>query len=475
MSAGVGTVMASETDTPFKLTRDWPYLSLALPQMWLYVMLRALGSTSGAASPVAFYAAEALALLAALLIFRNQTGPGKTHVCTPALAWPCSVAAALCPALACLFAETSVPVVVIAQLIGGAGLAWSYLAYFQTCSGLPTRRAIWCLLLAFAAVPALRLPLDLLPLLPACLIVIVCLPLFAALVCHAMRKAARDESTSARSAIEDVRTTSGILPLLMQAVAFGFVMGLFRIDASGAQDSPTLALVLFGAKLAFPLIVLLATERLWQRVSMATICQTALALITVTLVVGMNLPQLPAVMFGVFDFARYVMVVLVFLSATSLARRYRSVHSVAVLAGAMGTYVAALAIGLAISRLAGFTQAISATVALDVVCVLMVVILVAGNIGSDTDARLFSDGSAENAPAETGDIMDARCDKLATCRHLAPREVEVMKLICRGRSKRYIAEQLALSENTVRGYAKTLYAKLDIHSRQELLTLLGID
>ena len=49
-----------------------------------------------------------------------------------------------------------------------------------------------------------------------------------------------------------------------------------------------------------------------------------------------------------------------------------------------------------------------------------------------------------------------------------------MRLICRGRSKRYIAEHMALSENTVRGYAKTLYAKLDVHSREELLDLLDL-
>ena len=68
-----------------------------------------------------------------------------------------------------------------------------------------------------------------------------------------------------------------------------------------------------------------------------------------------------------------------------------------------------------------------------------------------------------------------RCDAVAERYGLSKRELETMQLVCKGRSKRYIAEQLALSENTVRGYAKTLYAKLDVHSRQELLDLLGID
>ena len=44
-------------------------------------------------------------------------------------------------------------------------------------------------------------------------------------------------------------------------------------------------------------------------------------------------------------------------------------------------------------------------------------------------------------------------------------------LIVQGRSKAYIASLLYLSENTVRTHTKTLYAKLDVHSKQELIDL----
>lgn len=39
----------------------------------------------------------------------------------------------------------------------------------------------------------------------------------------------------------------------------------------------------------------------------------------------------------------------------------------------------------------------------------------------------------------------------------------------RGRSKAYIADAFFISENTVRGHVKRLYAKLDVHSKQELV------
>lgn len=55
---------------------------------------------------------------------------------------------------------------------------------------------------------------------------------------------------------------------------------------------------------------------------------------------------------------------------------------------------------------------------------------------------------------------------------LSARETEVMELIARGNTVARIAEQLIVSENTIRTHSKRIYAKLDIHKRQELLELI---
>lgn len=73
------------------------------------------------------------------------------------------------------------------------------------------------------------------------------------------------------------------------------------------------------------------------------------------------------------------------------------------------------------------------------------------------DLQLFAEGSSDDIPLRDFDKIDVRCDVLGLEHHLTNRELETMKLICKGRSKRYIAEHLMLSENTVRGYAKALY------------------
>lgn len=52
---------------------------------------------------------------------------------------------------------------------------------------------------------------------------------------------------------------------------------------------------------------------------------------------------------------------------------------------------------------------------------------------------------------------------------LSDREMEVLVPLTQGRSKSYIAAMLFISENTVRAHVKRIYAKLDVHNKQELL------
>ena len=54
---------------------------------------------------------------------------------------------------------------------------------------------------------------------------------------------------------------------------------------------------------------------------------------------------------------------------------------------------------------------------------------------------------------------------------LSEREVQVADLIVRGNTVPRIAEQLYISENTVRTHSKRIYAKLGIHKKQELVAL----
>ena len=55
---------------------------------------------------------------------------------------------------------------------------------------------------------------------------------------------------------------------------------------------------------------------------------------------------------------------------------------------------------------------------------------------------------------------------------LAPREREILEKVLENKKRKDIAEELCLSENTVKTHMRTLYGKLDVSSREELFSLL---
>ena len=70
------------------------------------------------------------------------------------------------------------------------------------------------------------------------------------------------------------------------------------------------------------------------------------------------------------------------------------------------------------------------------------------------------------------DRLSKQCLVAQTTYALSSREAEIAELIARGRSVAQIAEGLFISENTVRTHSKHIYTKMDVHSKQELSSLL---
>lgn len=79
--------------------------------------------------------------------------------------------------------------------------------------------------------------------------------------------------------------------------------------------------------------------------------------------------------------------------------------------------------------------------------------------------------SSDPIPSDGPDPIERRCMVLASQRGLSPRETDVLVAFAHGRNVAYLASQLVLSENTIRSHSKTLYTKLGVHSKQELIDL----
>ena len=72
---------------------------------------------------------------------------------------------------------------------------------------------------------------------------------------------------------------------------------------------------------------------------------------------------------------------------------------------------------------------------------------------------------------EQESVRKLRCDALADDHGLTNREKDILYLLAQGRDLAFICETLFLSKNTVKSYQKTIYAKLNVHSKQEIIDL----
>ena len=73
---------------------------------------------------------------------------------------------------------------------------------------------------------------------------------------------------------------------------------------------------------------------------------------------------------------------------------------------------------------------------------------------------------------ELTDRLSKQAQILREQYRLSARETEVMEYIARGYTVARTAEELIVSENTIRTHSKRIYAKLDVHKKQELIDML---
>ena len=79
---------------------------------------------------------------------------------------------------------------------------------------------------------------------------------------------------------------------------------------------------------------------------------------------------------------------------------------------------------------------------------------------------------AEGTSPATANAQVDSYRKLAEEFSLTEREAEVLKQLDQGRSIPYISQELVISTSTAKTHVQSIYRKLDVHSRQELLDLI---
>ncbi len=75
-----------------------------------------------------------------------------------------------------------------------------------------------------------------------------------------------------------------------------------------------------------------------------------------------------------------------------------------------------------------------------------------------------------NPPEGDADkIRASALETLCNGRGLTPRECEILEFVAQGYTMRAISEKLVISLDTVRTHCRTIYRKLDVHSKQEII------
>ena len=85
-----------------------------------------------------------------------------------------------------------------------------------------------------------------------------------------------------------------------------------------------------------------------------------------------------------------------------------------------------------------------------------------------TPARAAADEAGEDPDTSQ---LEESCENVIRRFGLTPREGDVLRLLARGRTSPVIQEKLFLSHNTVKTHVRHIYAKMDIHSQQELIDI----
>ena len=69
-------------------------------------------------------------------------------------------------------------------------------------------------------------------------------------------------------------------------------------------------------------------------------------------------------------------------------------------------------------------------------------------------------------------IWDAKIDYIAKHYELTRRQKEIFGYLAKGRDAKFLENHLCISYSTAKSHIYSIYVKLDIHSRQEIIDLI---
>lgn len=402
--------------------------------------------------------------------------------------------------------------VVVSSALGGLGMGWLYARWCGLYARLAIHVAAPLVFLTMAVGSLGKTVIDLMPGVPAAA-VLACLPALSILCLrrsHAlldrrrgdegaggMPERPRPETAPEPAVFYNRRTVGSLVRIALGVAVYSLAIGVIQsMLLETTTVGVTAVLVHHLGEVAIALAVVVWVSVLHRGLDFCGTWRLISVLIATALIFEpfIDSPADPYLL-SLVRTAQTFLIVFLFLALADIARHSRY-HPFAVFAAGWASYALPFALGKMLGDAlvsagsgagtgAGPTMVVSGSVW--ALVVVMLFVLDQSSLGNrlvfselndeadqDTLARRVAQTQREMAEQDDSnhahaDALATSCDALAAECGLTPREREILELLARGRTKAHIAEAFFISENTVRNHVKHIYAKLDVHDRQELI------
>ncbi len=446
------------------------YFGILCGHIWVWDVCHMAGAQNPQLSPTVVIYIAMTSFLLVMTVGSVAFKPAQSTVSR--IDWPVAalMAASTVPLACPLPSGWPVDAIVpAAAAFGGVGMGWTYLQWSFFYARLDVRDAVACIFGAMALGSLVKIPIDLLPTWPAA-VACAALP-FCSPVLYRDAQAHQPEAAPVERYYTP-RTLRPVLKIMLGVAAYGLVIGIMQGMTVEADPAPKWTLsgmhhlleVVAAAVVLWFVFVRRATlpfSLLWRIV----LAFTATGVLALPLF-GSLFSGWALVIVGV---AQTLVVMLLWAMLADVAHR-STLSPLAVFGFGWIAYSLPFPIGHALGSTLSFHTAASSLVAVIVYLLAMASVFLLDERDFSRN-RIFAGLDEPTPPASMHGPIEQACSVLGERGGLTEREGEVMLLICQGRSKGYIAESLCISENTVRSHARRLYAKLGVHSKQDLLDI----
>ena len=473
------------------LAKQLRCLGFALALCWSYFMVReSLSSALPGAS--ALYFLSMAAALAALAAFAHA---GRM---TPCVEKASDIASAIGSGTATIMWIYPTDMLatecrIAAAAIGGCSMAWVYMRFGSLFSRIELKTAAATILASAAIAAPIKTAIDFAPRPIEAMLLGIIVILLA--VC--LRKSTQDlPKTSETQRFYNKRTIAPLWHLSAGIAAFSVVFGMMQATLLSENSDIGAAAVLMqhGGELVLALATLAFAIPLGHGLDFSKNWRLVLMLVIAALLFYSDIPAVYSDLLLAFvRTAQTFLAVFLMLALADIAR-HSVFHPAIVFSSGWACYAVPYAIGSLLPFVVPYESAhLPAAFSFVALALIFVTffLLDETSVGNrvlfielnDADSeeegrrlvRMQDDIEEMERKKEEGhsgkDLIDFKCSLISERYSLTQREHEVLALLAHGRSKAYIADAFIISENTVRGHVKRLYAKLGVHSKQELLDL----